>query len=292
MKCFKPALVFLLTSFAVAVSWFAQASPMQKSTPPVDVEKEARRLKSSDPVERAMAACALRKAGRNAAAATSSLIEVLDDDTFINPIGCLDDNRYHSETTSPGREAAKALAAIGEPALEPLLAALRGSNWKSSKNAAWALGEMRYVDVSVRARAVRGLSAALGDEHREVQTSAIDSLGEIKDSAAVEPLIAALKRPDAKVRERAALALGEIRDPAAVEALIDRLYDESLPTRLEVIRALAEIRDARAVEPLIAVLSDTHPDVRARAGNALEEITQQEFGTDATKWREWFTRNK
>jgi HEAT repeat protein len=291
MKFFRPAMVFLLTTFAVAVFWLAQGSPMQKSTPPADVEKEVRRLKSSDPVERAMAACALRKAGWNAAAA-SSLIEVLGDDTPINPIGCLEDNRYHSETTSAGREAAKALAAMGEPALEPLLGTLSGDNWKSRKNAAWALGEMRYVDASVRARAVRGLSAALGDEHREVQTSAVDSLGEIKDSAAVEPLIAALKRPDAKVRERAALALGEIRDPAAVEALIDRLDDESLPARLEVIRALAEIRDARAVEPLIAVLSDTRADVRARAADALEEITQQEFGVDATKWREWFTRNK
>jgi HEAT repeat protein len=160
MKCFRPALVFLLVTFAVGVfcSCFDQGSLMQEPTPPADVEKEARRLKSSDLVERAMAAFALREAGRNAAAAASSLIEVLGDDTCINPIRCLEYDRYYSEKTSPGREAAKSLAAMGELALEPLLRALRDDTWMASKNAAWALGEMRYIDSSVRARAVRGLA--------------------------------------------------------------------------------------------------------------------------------------
>ncbi|MET0646790.1 MAG: HEAT repeat domain-containing protein [Pyrinomonadaceae bacterium] len=265
---------------------------MQESTAPADVEKEVRRLKSSDPVERAMATCALRKAGRNAAVATSSLIAMLGDDTFINPIRCLEDDRYYSEKTSPGREAAKTLAAMGEPALEHLLRALRGGDWRARKNAAWALGEMRYDDSSTRTRAIRALGAAIEDEHREVQTGAIDSLGEIRDGDALKPLVAALKRPDSKVRERAALALGEIRDSAAVESLIGALDDESLPVRLEVIRALAEIRDARAVEPMIAALSDTREEVRASLGDALKEITDQDFGADATRWREWLGRDK
>jgi hypothetical protein len=70
--------------------------------------------------------------------------------------------------------------ALGAPAMEPLIAALKDKDSKDS----------------------------------DVRQAAAEALGEIKDPRAVEPLIAALKDAKWRVRYAAAYALGEIGDPA------------------------------------------------------------------------------
>jgi HEAT repeat protein len=74
------------------------------------------------------------------------------------------------------QKAAEALGKIGEPAVEPLIGALR-------------------------------------DENRLVRRRAAEALGEIRDARAVEPLIGALRDRDSWVRRRAAEALEKIGDP-------------------------------------------------------------------------------
>ena len=74
------------------------------------------------------------------------------------------------------RTAALALGKIGEPAVEPLIAALKDS---------------------------------VGD----VRRTAAEALGKVGDRRAVEPLIAALKDSDDYVRREAAEALGKIGEP-------------------------------------------------------------------------------
>ncbi|MCD6215119.1 MAG: HEAT repeat domain-containing protein, partial [Candidatus Desulfofervidus sp.] len=140
------------------------------------------------------------------------------------------------------KEAAEALVNIGEPAVEPLIQALK-------------------------------------DEYSDVREEAARALGRIGDKRAVEPLINALKDEDSDVRMEAAEALdqmgwkpGYVTEKAyylvakkewdeavklgepAVEPLINALKDEASSVRWGAAGALGEIGDERAVEPLINAL--------------------------------------
>ena len=74
----------------------------------------------------------------------------------------------------------------------------------------------------------------------------------------------------------------------AVESLIACLRDENLGIRTNAAMALGNIGDTRAVEPLIESLNDHDEVMRSRASSALEEITGQDFGQDASLWLDWW----
>jgi len=121
--------------------------------------------------------------------------------------------------------------------------------------------------------AVEPLIQALKDEYSDVRESAAEALAKIGEPA-VEPLIQALKKYiNSDVRMRAARALGKIGDKRAVEPLIQALKDEDWHVQEEAAEALGEIGDKRAVEPLIQALKDEDVEyVRAEAAGALVKI--------------------
>lgn len=162
---------------------------------------------------------------------------------------------------SLGNDAAQALANLGSPAVQPLIAALDDPDASVHWGAADALG--RTGD----ARAVEPLIAHL----REHPNSVISALQKLGDSRAVEPLIAALGDDGYHVRLDAVVALGELGDPRAVEPLIALLGDESHDVRNNAEYALEKMGDA-AVEPLIAALKDPNEDVRSKAAHALGNL--------------------
>ena len=179
--------------------------------------------------------------------------------------------------------ATKALVAIGEPAVEPLIKALEGGYGDveiSAKNVLVEIGEP----------AVEPLIKALKDKDSGVRMWTTDALGEIGGARAVEALIVALKHEDSKVRYSAAYALEQITwqpkdnaekayyliakeewselvklDEPAVEPLIKALKDKDSGVRISAADALGEIGDARAVEALIVALKDENLEVIASA---------------------------
>lgn len=155
----------------------------------------------------------------------------------------------------------EALAHVGEPAVEPLLGALRDANNNVRCGAAQTLGEIR------NARAIKPLICALRDQG--VRWDATEALGRI-GGPAVEPLLAVLQE-GGTVREDATRALGRIGEPA-VEPLLGKLQDGDGEVRRSVAEALGKIGDQRAVEPLIAALQDEDRDVRWSTIEALGEI--------------------
>lgn len=77
-----------------------------------------------------------------------------------------------------------------------------------------------------------------------------------------------------------------------IDTLLTDLRDSDWMAREGAVDALSKLKDFRAIEALIAVLSDTDFDIRAKAANALRNITAQDFGQDADRWHEWWTKNK
>jgi HEAT repeat protein len=191
---------------------------------------------------------------------------------------------------------------IGQPALGPLIKALRDKNSNIREKAAETLG--RIGD----RRAVEPLIKALGDENLNVREKAAEALGYMGDSRAVEPLIiVALKDEDWWVRNKAAEALVNIGKPAveplsavleagyatkeAAEALANigaRIGDSrairalfaaswyEYPGSMEVLSPLTGLleymRDTYSIEPLIEVLKDKFWWVRKEAADALDII--------------------
>lgn len=179
------------------------------------------------------------------------------------------------------------LIQVGEPAVDPLIAALLDSNSKVRDAAAQALGRIGNP------RAVEPLIAALDDKDELVPQAAARALGQIKDIRAVEPLIAALKSKNLLIRQPAAESLGQIGDVRAVKPLIAAIK-EGLPLgktppgieefdymvyiagreyamRQEAAAALETIGDG-AVEHLIVALKDESSDLRGWAAVTLGQI--------------------
>ncbi|WP_246269857.1 HEAT repeat domain-containing protein [Methanofollis tationis] len=101
-------------------------------------------------------------------------------------------------------EAARALAAIGSPAVTALIPVLRDPDWRLRYRAAEALGLIGDR------RAVGALVRALSDEKDHVRYMGARALGLIADPAAGDALARVLGDANPPARKAAAWALGEI----------------------------------------------------------------------------------
>jgi len=149
---------------------------------------------------------------------------------------------------SRGEYVIEALAKIGQPAVEPLIAHLRSTDAENRALAAQILGKIGD------ARAVKPLTNALNDSNRDVQLCSAFALLKLGDSQKIDLLIAALRDPDGHTRWHAA-------------------------------RLLGQAGDSRAIRPLIASLKESNA---SNVQEALEELTGEKFGSDAEKWLEWW----
>lgn len=158
-------------------------------------------------------------------------------------------------------DADKALLAIGEPALAPIIEGLDRPGVNALPEAADLLGRMGDP------RAVDPLAAALHAAPGYRKASVVKALGRIGDGPAVEALAKAMQYQD--VRPAAARWLERFEEEA-VAPLIAVLGNEDAGSAAA--RVLTKI-GAPAVEPLIAALEDPDPAVRRAAVGALHELT-------------------
>jgi HEAT repeat protein len=233
-------------------------------------------LQSSSPETRADGACSLGRLG--AVGSIPALINMLGDDAPIRSMKCWDGGNWspalHTfKQSSPGEQAAIALASLGQPAVEPLIASLGNENSSIRRNAAWAIGEIRGGRGSKRTAAVEPLIGALNDGDPWVRAAAAFSLGEMRPRQSIESLVVALGDESWRVREMAVYALGEMRARSGLESLTGMLLrDENGNVRSKAAWALGEIKDSRALDALTVALNDQDQRVRATARHAISEI--------------------
>lgn len=167
--------------------------------------------------------------------------------------------------------AARALARIGEPALGPLIEELGRSLGLSRRNemAARALGQMGDP------RAVEPLGQALRTADRTnrlFRRELIAALGQIGSDQALPAFRLALRDEDPDLRQAAVRALAEYGRTQAAALLRDALQDADPGVRAAAARALGRLGDATAVEGLGQKLLDANPDTARAAARALADI--------------------
>jgi HEAT repeat protein len=172
MKNMKLMYSFLpLIFFSFVCVLHAQPNIPKENIPrsiPSDLRFQIEKLYSVDPIERAYAARSLGERGKLALPAIPFLIAILHDNASL---------KYGIATsvtlTSPGAEAADALAKMGKEVVAPLINALKNENVYGQREAARALGIL-------------------------------------KSSLAIGPLIEALANDDFSLKDNAAWALKKI----------------------------------------------------------------------------------
>lgn len=156
-----------------------------------------------------------------------------------------------SDTRLPAGEA---LVEIGEPAIEPLVAALRGQV------------------ATVRAFAAETVVKLLGTD-------------------AADLLIEALKDENEEVRQAVMCALEQIDDERAIDTFISALGDEHVFVRQAMAYMLGRIDSERAIQPLVAALNDAHADVRLSIAMALDQLEwEPDLSAHAAIY--WLTKRK
>ncbi len=199
--------------------------------------------------------------------------------------------RDEDETVS--LQSAYALARLGTPAVEPLLAKLvdeatvgpnenlNGRNY-SKPCQPCQVYYAGYGLAAIGAAAVPGLTRLLRHEQWWLRAAAADTLREMgrPGAAAGEALAKALGDEHQTVRRYAAEALGSIgvASDTVVRALLAQLNDKTNEANLHAVTALACIRPLPpfAVPVLIKALEDDDVYVRGYAAVALERIGSNE----------------
>lgn len=268
---------------AVTQSFVTPERPVVQTSAPIPQtvtnprrEPQESATSATDADERAASACNASKQGD--VRSIELLIGMLGDDRKSQLIRCWENTRWSPalevfKQSSPGEQAALALASLGPLAFRPLANQLDNSNPSVRRNAAWAIGELTNMPPSDRWDAVPQLISLLTDSDAWVRMAAARALGELHDHRAVEQLIATLSDNNWRVRELSVWALSEMKNARAVTALCAVLLsDPRVEVRRGAAEALGEIQNAGALPALKQALHDSEPGVSSKAAWAISEI--------------------
>ncbi len=256
--------------FAILLSCCALVAAQEsRNLTPVqlEIEKQQRRLSSSDVEERRDAV--MRLGSLRLAAASRAVVPALQDaEPMIRAT------------------AAKAILSVGnEESAGLLLPLLNDKDEFVRRETAYALG-LTHSRAATAALSDR----LLNDKEDGVRGAAAVALGHIQDEAAVIALVGTLapelSAPANKKRKReanvfvlrsAAVALGQIRSRAGTAALVSALTNEKLPSdvRREAARSLGLIGDPSASSALKTATTASDPFLSEIAHASLKKIEHQ-----------------
>jgi HEAT repeat protein len=123
----------------------------------------------------------------------------------------------------------------------------------------------------------------LGEVKKDVDPGSVALAMAESGDAALGTLIKVLDRGETDARIAAAKALAELKDESTVGPLC-KAFKEGISEAGPALKAIG----MPAVRPLIGLLSEDDEALKLKASRYLQEITGQDFGTDAAKWSEWY----
>jgi HEAT repeat protein len=251
----------LVASVLSAAGLHAQPAIPEEEIPShleADVREAFHQLYSDDPRARAGAASRLAGMGPQAAgAAVPFLVSMLGDDAQWEE----GDPRCEIALVVVNERVAWALGRIGEPAVQPLIAALDDERPVVRRRAAQALGVAECTE------AVVPLVEALKDDDWRVRAFAAGALQRLPDARSVDALVVALTDEESNVREAASEALARIGRPAG-DALLAVVGDGSQEFPPGALLVLGRIGEPRALGPVLAAFESEDRIVRGAAARA------------------------
>ena len=154
----------------------------------------------------------------------------------------------------------------------------------------------RVADASLVALAKMGdttgkksFISALESTKQEVRAKAAEYLGDIKDSAAIEPLRKRLTDWDKNAKCAAMVALGKLKDKQSIPAIREMLWDKDDDMKEKAAEALGYMGDTDLASAIKELLKDKNGFVRFAAVEALNKLGQdsgKEFIIGALKAQE------
>ena len=177
----------------------------------------------------------------------------------------------HDRSAAVRREAAFALALVGDSAAAPAVA----SRLETETDPAARVTMITALGYLGARGAAPALAAALHAQRATERQAAALAAGRARDSSLVAPLALASKGEDPETRWRAAYALGRIGDRRAGPALEPLLGDPNPLVRSMAARAAGDVADSAAATRLIALLADPAWRVRVNAAHALGALKAQ-----------------
>ncbi|HPJ72499.1 MAG TPA: HEAT repeat domain-containing protein, partial [bacterium] len=232
--------------------------PLDRENLPETIYSRMRSLYSIVPLERGRAALALGDAGGEALAAVPYLKSMLDDDALLT----MRSATGGAVSTSPGKEAARALARILAPgeALAVLQPAAASATAAIRAAAARGLAEMGdSVSYPILKRLL------LDDPDPAVRASALSALDQIDTPRTADLLVGALDDPSSDVRKAAAYIVAGKRRDWLMEPLVGALSAPGVFARKTALEALGGLPDAEKRPELAAMLDDEDRGIRLAA---------------------------
>lgn len=315
--------ITFVSLFISACASGGQGLSSAQNLPSVDrvhtkLKKHIAKLYSDDATERAWAAYSIGKSAKLASNTVPFLIAVLDDSDTAVMTRYVGRDYSSATTTTTAKEAAKALGKIGQPAVKPLLVALKNSNNDIVILAIKTLGSIKHnssikalvsflsnKDKRVRLEAANSLSrfrnpwitdyllATLKNKNTVVRSTALYALGKLKNPVAVPDLIALLNDPDSGIRSQTLYVLSQYRDERVIQPLLDeekkaRGDTSAINYHIEVIGILGNIRDYRVIKVLLGLLDAPNQLVKNAAADSLSQISNLDLGVSSVKWNLWW----
>jgi HEAT repeat protein/predicted Ser/Thr protein kinase len=134
---------------------------------------------------------------------------------------------------------------------------------------------------------IGAVAQLLGHQDPLVRENAAYLLGQLEAKEAVMSIVIALEKEQSPRTVRAmARALGDIREPMGLNAIRQAMDRSKGETAEACIKAMIPFGRS-AVPHLIGALSSPSKDVRGAAVSALKEVTGEDYGEDAARWRSW-----
>jgi HEAT repeat protein len=118
----------------------------------------------------------------------------------------------------------------------------------------------------------RKLISATDDYRQFVRLEAIESLGELKATEAIDPLAALFSDPDLVIAHAAITAIASMEDPRVEKYMLKALELETVPALTTAATTLGRLKSNAAVDPLIALLDNEHEAVAVVAATSLGQI--------------------
>lgn len=116
----------------------------------------------------------------------------------------------------------------------------------------------------------------------------MEVLGRLRDERAIPRLKKYLEHENEYLRSAAVYSLSRIDGRQAVPELIERLKDPSPGVVSIAIDILAQLNDDRAIPALIDVIRLRGGDLGEKAGQALQDMTNINYGSDWPSWQLWY----